>query len=533
MNARDAVDWVAPNRWKDVPAADRLALLKKVQRNIDRYFEELVSADCKAKGIERGVAGNGHQEGTSIQATVVALANSVSVAIEVYEAILRRRPLEPLAVTPVGDGRFDIKVGPRGKERMLNGDRTDILRVVGEPRRVGPYEKPGGIVAVLGAGNVASPFEAIHALFLDSCAVVHKPHHINVGTDRVWEKILGPLVDVHALAFCDADDGRALTRDPRLTKIYFTGGTPSAKAIMDSTDTELVSECGGNNPCVIVPGDRPWTKNEIRHQAIQIATMVKINGGSICGRVQTLVTSRRWSQRRELLDAITVALRDQTPATTAYYPGADKTFLRFQDLHPDARIVKPRDGAPASNVLMIEDTDQDGFAIHNEAFCQVVSEVALDVPSDAEAFLPAAVAFCNEKLLGTLGASILVDGDTLKAHSTTVDRAVTQLCYGAIGVNTMPAGVWAIPYLTWGGNEEGREFVSGRGNFGNPLGYENVEKSIVFSGFTSPGHLMMDNKRGWLDLSNRFARYTVNPTWRRFIALAGTAVGGRLRRPDF
>jgi len=33
---------------------------------------------------------------------------------------------------------------------------------------------------------------------------------------------------------------------------------------------------------------------------------------------------------------------------------------------------------------MIEDVDQDGFAVHNEAFCQVVSEVALDVAPDAE-----------------------------------------------------------------------------------------------------------------------------------------------------
>jgi hypothetical protein len=27
---------------------------------------------------------------------------------------------------------------------------------------------------------------------------------------------------------------------------------------MASTDTEFISECGGNNPCIIVPGDRPF-----------------------------------------------------------------------------------------------------------------------------------------------------------------------------------------------------------------------------------------------------------------------------------
>jgi len=131
-----------------------------------------------------------------------------------------------------------------------------------------------------------------------------------------------------------------------------------------------------------------------------------------------------------------------------------------------------------------------------------MSEVALDVPADAATFTPAAVEFCNEKLLGTLAATILVDEDTKKAHASVVDDAVTGLRYGAVGVNTMPPTIWSIPYLTWGGNEEGREFASGRGNFGNALGYDNVEKSIVISGFISPSHLIINNKHGWLDLAN-------------------------------
>ena len=52
---------------------------------------------------------------------------------------------------------------------------------------------------------------------------------------------------------------------------------------MNSIDTELASECGGNNPCIIVPGIRPWTQKEIKHQEVQIATVAKINGGTACG----------------------------------------------------------------------------------------------------------------------------------------------------------------------------------------------------------------------------------------------------------
>ncbi|MCJ1877452.1 aldehyde dehydrogenase, partial [Klebsiella sp. HSTU-Sny5] len=79
-----------------------------------------------------------------------------------------------------------------------------------------------------------------------------------------------------------------------------------------------------NNPCIIVPGDRPWTKKEIEHQAVQIATMAKFNGGANCGRPQTPVTSKYWPQRKEFLDALRVALAETTPAMGMYYPGADK-----------------------------------------------------------------------------------------------------------------------------------------------------------------------------------------------------------------
>jgi len=98
---------------------------------------------------------------------------------------------------------------------------------------------------------------------------VHRPQHLNLETDKVWEKIFQPLVEVGALSFCHKG-GRELVKDERLSKIYFTGGSGTAQAIMKSTDPELVSECGGNNPCIIVPGDRPWTEKEIRHQALQV-----------------------------------------------------------------------------------------------------------------------------------------------------------------------------------------------------------------------------------------------------------------------
>lgn len=153
--------------------------------------------------------------------------------------------------------------------------------------------------------------------------------------------------------------------------------------------------------------------------------------------------------------------------------------------------------------------------------------------ADAESFLPAAVEFANSKLLGTLGCAVLIDEDTKKAHQATLDQAVTGLRYGGIAVNTMPPFIFLSPYLTWGGNEQGQEFVSGRGNFGNLLCYENVEKSIIIDDFTSAGHMMNTNKAGFDAFGESYARYALDPSWMNLTRLMGGAVAGGLRRKDF
>ena len=100
---------------------------------------------------------------------------------------------------------------------------------------------------------------------------------------------------------------------------------------------------------------------------------------------------------------------------------------------------------------------------------------------------------------------LLVDDDTFAGHREVVEDAVTDLSYGGIAVNTIPPLIFANPYLTWGGNEEGKAMVSGSGNFGNLLNFENVEKSILYDKFVSPGHLLMTNKTAFENLMTHFS----------------------------
>ena len=514
MQVHEAIDWVDAAKWRATPASERLSLLRQVQRAIADHADALIRADATMKGIPLDDPADAHQVAICAQTTIFPIAGNVAAAIELYEAIVDGRWIEPLAIVSVDGRRHDIQVSPRTEaERATFGARRDYLRTKGVPARRHPLARPGGIVAVLGAGNYSSAFEMIRAIFVDNCVVVHRPHHINAASDAIWEQVLAPLVAHRALAFCDIEGGRALAASERLSRIYFTGGTAAAQQIMRTASAELVSECGGNNPCLIVPGDRPWTDAEIAHQALQIASTAKYNGGAACGRVQTLVTCRRWPQRGVFLDALRSALRDGTPAMKTYYPGAERTHAAFAEACPGAERLHPEHGrVPSSEVLLITDVAPDGFPVSHEAFCQVLAEVPLDTPADCAAFLPAAVAFANDALLGSLGACILVDDDTLAAHAAAVDRAVTDLAYGGVAVNNMPATVWFNPALTWGGNEEGRPFCSGRGNFGNLLGYEDIEKSIVRDTFMAPGHLMITDKRAFAATTAALVDFTIFPT---------------------
>jgi hypothetical protein len=85
----------------------------------------------------------------------------------------------------------------------------------------------------------------------------------------------------------------------------------------------------------------------------------------------------------------------------------------------------------------------------------------------------------------------------------------------------------------WGGNEEGKTFVSGLGNFGNPLCYENVEKSIIEASFMSAGHMMNTNKSAFDTLSRNMTHFALAPTWMNLTRMMAGAVTGSFKHKDF
>lgn len=319
-----------------------------------------------------------------------------------------------------------------------------------------------------------------------------------------------------------------------LHAIYFTGSTGVAHAIQNNAKAPVVAECGGNNPCLIVPGDRPWTDKEIRHQALQLASIGKMNGGAVCGRTQTLITSKNWPQREQFLDALRKAIEEDTFAVGTYYPGVDKTKAAFLENQSTAEVLKPENGKyPTTEFVFIPDVEEDDFAIQNEAFCQIISEVPLDTENDAKDFLTKATQFANSKILGSLGCMVLIDNDTMKAHEDSLYQALNELNYGGISVNTIPPNVFMNAYLTWGGcNELKEDFVSGVGNFGNAHNYENIVKSVLVDDFNSQG-MLMTNKKMMDHVFTNSAYFAIDNSWGHFAKMAGQMVIDGFKKKDF
>ncbi len=527
MNADEAIAHLDPQAWAATPAVERLHLLEAVQGNLQELIGEVGAADAAMKN---GLIGADLvSEAESAAAAAMPIGFQTAAMMDLYELLAHGEMPAPESIERVGPDLWDITVRRLSRrDRLVYNDQTAVLRVEGEPEQVNPLDNPPGIIAVLGAGNYTSALEMINALFLENCAVVHKPHHNNIESDRVWARIFAPLVEAKAMAFVEEDPDRQLNTDARITRIYFTGSTSTAERIMASTDVPLVSECGGNNPVIVVPGDRPWTDEEIQHQAEMIVSVGKLNGGAVCGRGQTIVTSRNWPQREAFLDAIRRAVIETVPSGT-YYPGSDEVRAGFVEAYPDAERLQPKGSDHAGvEVLLIAEAEEDSFATANEAFCQIFGEVPLDAAANAADFLPAAVDVANAHLLGTLGCAVLIDEDTKEANEAVLAQAITDLEYGGIAVNEMPPTIWLNPLLTWGGNGEGpdwhRPFVSCVGNFGNLYNYRNVDKSILTSTFLSQAHMRFVDPEVTAHQLTGLARLAVNPSWTSLARLMGRTV---------
>lgn len=540
--------------WPQVTPADRVAILEGLLRDTLVVADSWVAASLEAKGIARDAPAAGEEW---ISGPFCVLRNIRLLRDAVTQIAAGGRPAIPGPVWTRSDGRVVASVFP-----MSIWDRMFYAGVTGEIwMQLGveadalvhtqsiSYRRPrddGRVVLVLGAGNVSSigPMDTLYKLFVENSVVVYKAHPVNAYLGPLMHEAFQSLVKASVLriVYGGAEEGEYLCRHPGVDEIHITGSDKTYESIVYGTGPEgeqrkaqrrpvlrkrVTAELGSVSPVIVVPG--PWSARDIRYQAANLVSSLTNNAGFNCNATRVIVQQAAWPQRTALLDAVR-GLLAKVPTRSSYYPGATGRDAQFRQAHPEAeRFGEATTKAlPWTLVANLDARREDEICFTTEAFCGLFGEVGLSCDSVPE-FLNLAVRFCNERLWGTLNATILVHPRSLRdpAIREALHRAVGSLRYGSVSINHWAAISYALGVTTWGAypGHPPHDIQSGSGVVHNTLMFQRPEKSVVRAPFRAwPQPPWFVTNRMARKLGPKLARFEAKPSLLKAIGILATAV---------
>ena len=464
------------------------------------------------------------------------------------------------AVRTRPDGQVIVDVFPAdAADRMLlNGLRAEVwmepevTRATLRDRMASFYKQrqPKGFVTlVLGAGNIASipPLDVLYALYAQGSAVMLKLNPVNVYLAPVFARIFASLIDEGFVRIAEggADVGAHLCAHPAVDAIHLTGGARTHDAIVFGggpagevrkregrplVTKRVTSELGNVTPVIVVPG--PWSEADLAFHAAHVATQKLHNAGANCIAAQVLVTPESWDLAPRFLAKVRDALGD-APPRPSYYPGSAERVKAVESGHRGAESVGvPMDGVHRTFVGGLDSADAGEPLFRDEVFGPVLAQTAL--PGDDPAtFLRNAVAFCNERLHGTLGAAILIHPRTITALGGAFEDALAELRYGCITVNAWPGVGFSLATASWGafpGNTLA-DVGSGIGVVHNGYLFDKPQKTVVRAPFAPFPRSLRTGERALLptppwfvthrraaEVGRRLFAFTARPSPARLLA---------------
>ena len=497
--------------WARSPVEDRIALARKMMDGYVAVAEEQVRAGCKMKGLDFDSSASAEEW---LAGPTVTIRN-LRLVIETLERIQRGQPvIDPSRIRTLANGRVVVDVMPAGglDKLLYQGYSGEVWMEPGmkaedvNARAASHYKTPiekreGKVVLVLGAGNVASipPMDVLYKMFNEGKVCLLKMNPVNAHVGPFVERAFKDAVDrgLLAVAYGGGDVGGYLCEHPDVDEIHITGsdkthdliiwGPPgpdrdARKKRKDPVNKkEITSELGNVSPVLVVPG--PYTDAELAFQGDSIGAAVANNASFNCNAAKLLVSPKGWAGRDKLRAAIAASLA-KTPLRKAYYPGAENRWKELVDSHANVeRIGEPKPGELPWAIIRDVDADQrDEKCFYMEPWCSVLSETAIG-SSDPVEYLQQAVKFVNDRVWGTLAATIVVHPSSMKDPkvAAAVEQAIQDLRYGAVAVNHWPALAYAFCSTPWGAHPSStlEDIQSGRGWVHNTFMLEGIEKAVV------------------------------------------------------
>ena len=498
--------------WVAVPVAERIVIVDRLMQDFADILPRWIEALLKAKGIPPDSPARGEEWGAGIYPVMKMLRQLRQSLVDIERS---GHPAIPGKVTTRLGGQVVAQVFPQtGYDRLfVTGLSAEVWMEPGvtaetlEQTQALVYrdkKHEGKVALVLGAGNVASiaPSDVLHKLFVEDHVVILKMNPVNAYLGPLIEESFRALIDPGfvRVVYGGASEGAYLCSHALVDEIHITGSDKSFDTIVFGSGAEgaarkarhepllkkpITGELGNVSPVIVVPG--PWSEGDQSYQAEHIVTMLTNNAGFNCNAARVIIQHSDWEQREQLLRKMRHLLAS-VPPRSAFYPGARERQRLFVAEHPGAEQFGDAsdDQLPWTLIEGVDASNAEDICFTTEAFCSLFAETALDADTIA-AYIDRAVEFCNERLWGTLNATILVHPASMKQPevAAAVERAVAGLRYGSVGVNYWGGIGYALGTTPWGAfpGHPLYDIQSGTGVVHNTLMFARTQKAVLRAPF--------------------------------------------------
>ena len=397
------------------------------------------------------------------------------------------------------------------------------------------------VSAILGAGNVSSvpATDSLHRILFDRARVILKMNPVNEYLKPIFERALEPLISAGMLSIINGDGsvGHELIHHPQVTDVHITGSIQSHDAIVwgrnpeervqrkatarPFLDKSITSELGNVSPWIVVPGE--YTAKQLHSQAQHIASSITNNAAYNCLSTRVVITWPHWRQRDTFLGLIRKYL-ENTPRRPAYYPGSLERFRRATGLDTD---LDEHNSLPWT-FMTNQRIEERPLLFCEESFVGVCAEIAIE-GADPEDFLEAAVAFANDRLAGTLCASITLPDPFASQHSELLRRILLEMRYGSVCINQWSALAYSLLTPPWGGYPGATldHAESGIGSVHNTFLLDRYDKAILKGPLVNfPKPVWFSTHGNALATARRLVSLYQRPVATRLPALFASALWG-------
>jgi aldehyde dehydrogenase (NAD(P)+) len=521
----------------------RAQLARSMQAGYVRIARASVEAACAAKGISLGTPLEGEEWSLGpwfvvrhlrlIRQSLLSLKHTGNTRI----GQLGRTVDQRLAVQVFPAGTIDgtLFMGIRVDVHLQSGVTSEAMN----SSRARFYKSPdheGRVVLVLGGGNVNGipSMDVLTKMFNEGKVCVLKMNPVNAYLGPYIEEAFAEAIRQNFLAvvYGGAAEGAYLANHGQVDEVHLTGSDRTFDNIVwghQGPEREVrkaqgrpllqkpvTAELGNVSPVIVLPG--PYTDKELAYQAEDVAAGLTCNAAFDCNANKVLILPKGWSQREAFLAGVERAL-SKAAARRAYYPGARDRWASYSRGRASIRQFgsDTDDVLPWTLVRDLEANDPEERAFASESFCSILFETQVGSEDPVE-FLDRAVTFANERLWGTLSAGLVVHPQVMKDSTLAgaVERAITNLRYGAVSVNAWSGYVFAFATPPWGAHPSSSlsDIQSGTGWVHNTPMLEGIEKAVLRHPITAmPKPVYFPSHRSAHVLMRRMTKLDENASW--------------------